>query len=702
HRIGRVAQLHRRLTYAPGWAVPLHWLSLLPLAAARAVGQVVAKRPTLVAGEFAAALAALFDAGVASSRRNLKRTRVVGWAAIDGLRMPTAELRERRAQQREAVAIAREGGIPRAPRTGFVSGGGIWAVLAMSLVGVVAYGSLFGAGAMAGGKLLPLSATVGELWANTGVGWRADGLGSWGAADPFATVLAVLGTLTFWSPSVSLIVLWFAALPLASLGAWLLARRVTSRRWLPILGAVAWPLAGPLVTALAAGDPAAVLVHVALPWLALLALSAPRSWAAAAGLALVLAVVGASAPVLIPALLAVWVVLLLSHPSAVHRLLGVPVPLAALFAPLIIDQIGRGTPLGVLADPGVAVPVTPASAWHLAVGDPAGSWLGWVSTLEAAGLPGTLAPIVVGVLVAPIIVLALLAMFLPGAGRALLALVAALLGFVTAVAAGQLLVASVGADPIAVSASSGVSLYWLGLTLAVLLALDSLGRASEPLGVLAGLMAALVALPMLLALLLGLADARPDTGRTLPALVGAIATTQPTIGTLLISTVDDGIEVDLQRGAGTTLDDQSTRARTAHDLGPNTELARIGGNLAFSSGFDATEALAPLGVGFVVVTPGGDPDLRRAVTDTLDANEHLTPVGESVAGELWRLDAELSSVQREASAAQEAWAGTVRVVLGILFGITALLALPFGGVRAPRAERSSDDPADTFDGSDDE
>src|SRR5690606_33800164 len=132
-----------------------------------------------VAGEFTAAFAAVFDAGVAGARRNVKRGRVVGWAAIDGLRMPTAEVRERHAQQREAAAIARAGGIPRAPRTGFVSGGGIWVVLVMSLVGVVAYGSLFGAGAISGGKLLPLSASLGELWANAGVGWRADGLGSW-------------------------------------------------------------------------------------------------------------------------------------------------------------------------------------------------------------------------------------------------------------------------------------------------------------------------------------------------------------------------------------------------------------------------------------------------------------------------------------------------------------------------------------------
>src|SRR5690606_13092063 len=135
-RVARAAQLHRRLTYAPAWAVPLHWLSLLPLAAARSIGHLIAKRPTLVAPELAAGLAAVVDTGVAGARTNLRRGRTLGWAAIEGLRMPTSEVRERRAQQAEALAIARAGGIPRAPRTGFVSGGGLWVLLAMALTGI--------------------------------------------------------------------------------------------------------------------------------------------------------------------------------------------------------------------------------------------------------------------------------------------------------------------------------------------------------------------------------------------------------------------------------------------------------------------------------------------------------------------------------------------------------------------------------------
>src|SRR5690606_41664646 len=155
----------------------------------------------------------------------------------------------------------------------------------------------------------------------------------------------------------------------------------------------------------------AVLVHVALPWLALLALSAARSWAASAGVALVLAVVGASAPVLIPALLLVWVMFLVSNPKSVHRLVLIPIPLAVLFAPLVIDQVSRGTPLAVLADPGHPVAQPSVSAWHLAVGDPNGSWLGWSLALEWAGVPADAAPIVVIALVSPLIVLALLSMF---------------------------------------------------------------------------------------------------------------------------------------------------------------------------------------------------------------------------------------------------------------------------------------------------
>jgi len=86
----RRAQLHRRLVYAPGAALLFHWLSLVPLAVLRSLGALLAKRPGVIGGEFGAAFRAAFDRGVTGARRNLHRTRALGWGAIAPLRVPWA------------------------------------------------------------------------------------------------------------------------------------------------------------------------------------------------------------------------------------------------------------------------------------------------------------------------------------------------------------------------------------------------------------------------------------------------------------------------------------------------------------------------------------------------------------------------------------------------------------------------------------
>src|SRR5690606_15902218 len=100
--ITRSAQLHRRLVYAPAASLLFHWLSLVPLAVLRSLGALLAKRPGVIGGEFAAAFRAAFAGGVAGARRNLHRTRRLGWDSIAPLRVPWADVRERRAQAREA------------------------------------------------------------------------------------------------------------------------------------------------------------------------------------------------------------------------------------------------------------------------------------------------------------------------------------------------------------------------------------------------------------------------------------------------------------------------------------------------------------------------------------------------------------------------------------------------------------------------
>src|SRR6478736_4691168 len=54
----RVAQLHRRLVYAPAVVAPLHWLTILPLALWRSIVDLARKQPGRIAAEWAAAAVA--------------------------------------------------------------------------------------------------------------------------------------------------------------------------------------------------------------------------------------------------------------------------------------------------------------------------------------------------------------------------------------------------------------------------------------------------------------------------------------------------------------------------------------------------------------------------------------------------------------------------------------------------------------------
>ncbi|MCU1417998.1 MAG: glycosyltransferase family 2 protein, partial [Schumannella sp.] len=251
HRLGRAAQLHRRMTYAPGGALPFHWLSLVPLAILRSIGHLLGKRPGLIGAELASGFVAAFDGTVSRARARLRGSRRIPWAAIAPLRVPPDELRERRAATRErANGTADE---PELVRASFFGGGGAWIVLLSAVIGIGVFWSLLQAQVLRGGALLPLGADVARLWANLAVRAREGAVDLIGPADPFSAVLAVLGSLTAWSPSFSLVLLWLASLPLAALGAWWCATRMSERRWPPLAAALLWMLAPPLLSALTDG-----------------------------------------------------------------------------------------------------------------------------------------------------------------------------------------------------------------------------------------------------------------------------------------------------------------------------------------------------------------------------------------------------------------------------------------------------------------
>jgi hypothetical protein len=651
----------------------------VPLALLRAVGQLIGKRPGRVVPELAAAVSAAFSPTVAPARAALARARTLGWSAIAPLRLQSSHARELAATRTSGVAAPGE---VELPRPGFFATGGAWTILALAAIGIIGFGSYLNATALAGGGLAPLSRTVPELWANPTT------------ADPFSWVLALLGTLFFWSPSTSIVALYLAALPLAGLAAWACAARFSTKGWAPAVAAVLWALAPPFLASLSTGHLGAVIAHLALPWLVLAAVNAAKSWSAVGAAALLFAVTVASAPVLGPVLAAAWLALAVARPRSLYRTWLIPLPTAVLFAPLVIAQLGRGTPLGLLADPGVVAMARTASGWQLALGSPAGGSNGWTALVQGLGLAPATALIIVAALLAPLAALAILALFLPGSRRAVPLLAVSLLGFLTAVVSAHLELSHSGAITVPVWAGSALSVYWLGLVGAAAVALEALASAVVIPALLSIVTSLVLAGPLVLSPLLGTSAVYESNGRLMPAFVTAQSATRPDLGTLVLVAQPDGsIAASVHHGAGTPLDKRST-LRATDIAAPDAELATIVGNLAGHSGADLRAQLGTAGITFVLVpeAPAGQAaTARNRVADSLDANPAFIGIGETTYGYLWRFTGEVTDKPAEPAAPLP------QLLTGVVFAGVALLAIPTGTRRRPvAAVEGQENPADTF------
>ena len=689
-RLRRRAQLHRRLVYAPAASVPVHWLSLLPLAVLRSLYQLVAKRPSAVGGEFAAALGTAFRPAVLTARRRLRRSRVTGWAALGGLRMSWARVRD--AARIEAVASP----APARQGPGFFSAGGAWIVLLAAIGGAVAFGRFAAAEAVTGGALLPLSSSPGQLWSHIGYGWRDIGTGFVGAADPFAIVLAVLGTLTFWAPSFSIVLVYLLALPLAALGAWFCVVRFTTRAWAAVVAAIAWCLAPSFLVALAGGHLGAVLAHLLLPPLVLALLDARRRWSRAALAALLFAATTACAPVLAPALVVGVIAWAAVNPRSAPRILGTPVLAVALFAPLAVQQFSRGAPLALLADPGAPVASAAASGWQLLLASAQTGGHGWDAFLGSLGVPAASAAIVVPALLAPVIVLAIFGMTTRRSYRVFACLALALLGMGTAVVSTHTELGMIGSTTAPIWAGSGLSLYWLGLIGAACLAIDALPRPSFALAPVLAVALVVLSTPWFVDAAAGSTAVQAGSGRILPAFASAAAADRPDLGTLQLTGEPNGaLSATVQRGTGTTLDQQSTLATTQSFLTEaDRELGILAGNIASRSAFDVAGTMQRLQLGFVLVSPAATDEVSASVrraTEALDGNPVLTPVAQTPAGQLWAFAPLAPGAAPTGPGPLETPLGVgVLVGQGVLVGLTILLAIPTTRRRRVRSERPVD------------
>lgn len=701
--VGRRAQLHRRLAYAPAIAVPLHWLSLLPLALWRSVVHLVGKRPGAVAPEWGAALASMLSVGaVARSRQAIRSFRAASWSSIATLRVTHTQLRHRlddgHGSERGAVSELR-----------FFSGGGAWAVLAALVVGIAAFFPLLAWPSIGGGELLPMRDSVAALWKDAGWGLRDLGLGVVGPADPFAAVLAVLGTLWPGSPSFAVVLLWLGALPLAVLGGWFAATRVTERAGLRILGGVLWALAPTFLVSLVQGRPAAVLLHLLLPWLFHAAVVAHRSWGASGAASLLAAATLACAPSLAPALTLLWalsMIMMLStgRVRGAVRIFWLLIPAAMMFAPLVYWQLRHGDPWALLADPGAVQPLAQASSdavgrLLVAQGFPAPGYGGWE---RLVGEP--LAPFA-ALLLVPVAVLALVSALSPRwrAGCALL--IATMTGLLTAILAVGVTVSFAQGDAVAIWPGTGLSLAWLGavggalVTLDTVVALPALRSAAA---LIAGSAVLVCAVPGLLAVNVGEAQIRNGTTSTLPALVAAHANDRVDSGTLVMTPLNDGsLSTQLVWGPSATLGAQTTMLSTATRV-QGDDLATDAVDLLSARDFDAAATLAGRGVGFVLLTSKpGQSDRARSMGDAaitaIDQRAGFVKAGDTPNGMLWQIDTAIAE-RAQPSEAQHAAGRLIGLAQLVMIIAALLLAIP---TRASRREararsrvvgRSADEP----------
>jgi GT2 family glycosyltransferase len=686
HRQARTSQLHRRISYAPAPVAFFEWLGLPVYAVLRVLWALIREQPGYMLGEFVAAFAVFFRPhSIVASRRRIRRHSSAGWPAIRQLRIDPKSVRTARMIDREAI-LASSGRQRR--ELHFISSGGLAVLAAAAVAAIALTWWAFPQTSLAGGGLAPLS-EIDQLW------WNTRPLGGV-PADPFTWVLALLGTLTFWNPSHALVLLMIAAIPLTALGAWIWAAQLTESRAARVLLSLGFALSPVLLGSLDAGRLPTLVLAIVLPWLLLAATRCRESWSWAGTASLLAAVALAAAPILIPAALVLVVVGLFTTLRGAARVLTTALMPAVLFAPKIVYALVNGRPLDLLRDPGVVAPFDAGTTWHLLLGFPEFGLEGWASILDGIGLGGPPATLLVGVLMAPIALLALLGLFTGRVAITVLNSVLGGLGMATAIAAAQLHLTVTGDQSVAVWTGSGLAVYWIAVLSLAAMGATTLRRGAAPV-VAVGLVAAVLAvMPVAGNLLLNRVPFVPASAQ-MPALVQAAGESDPDVRTLVLTPeAAHSVRAELVTGSGSRLDRIRSSLASPEETAADRDLAEVVGGLASVGGPDMRERLQDEGIGFVLLVNGGS-DLERAeLQRVFDQHASLASAGLTEQGLLWRVaDPEsVSDAQGDAGTrlggtsltGQTIWGIQLVVLLGMV-----LLALPTGEVtyRPERRKRPS-------------
>jgi hypothetical protein len=464
--------------------------------------------------------------------------------------------------------------------------------------------------------------------------------------------------------------------PLAFLGAWRLAAQITDATWVRVVAGLSfafWPV---LQQAQVEGRLTALISGLATPWLVIALLrvtqlgradkSTSQSWTWVATAGLLLAIIGASTPNLVPLILLGLVLLVLIRVKRVGYLLWVGLPLVAIFGPTALYYLlGLKDPLAIFADPGLALQSEP------------------VPFLSTFGLLST----------AGVALIALFALLRKRFGLAFSGWSLSLVSLASAYLVSSLKFPAVGVGQASletVNGSPSAPLIVVGLALSILVvvAIDGI-PAPNARRVIAAVSIAFAVLPGLALAAVSTPAVRYSDGRVVPSIVAAEAEQGSKLKLLVLTPSTDSaghkrLAAELVAGDGVHLDDLSLAYRFSISKlsdGKYSKIAQLVADLVSANGTPLTARLQEQHLGYILVPNGTSSELSE-LGIALDSVSELETVGATDFGRLWRVREPL---QPEVVDQGSPWSITKIVQIVILLGFV-LMAVPSRTARRRASE----------------
>ncbi len=660
HRADREAAVHVLLAQASTPAAPFVALRLLAGSVVRGGAYLLGKDIAAARDEVAAVGAlALHPGRIRRSHERVTRTTTESSRAVRSLR-PTAASQARVSLEALAGVLTTSGASspstsvsalesgPVGDDADFMDSGGsgltrrvlsapsvIMCVVLVVLAIIGTRGLWLGDGVLQGGALLPSPSGAGDLWATYTQAWHDVGPGSPTPSSPYLAVVAAVATILLGKAPAAVTVLLLLGIPMAGWAAYVALRGVVASRMIRIWAAAAYALLPAMTGAVASGRIGTTIAAIALPFAlrSLVQTCGPRgTWRRAAGSAILVAVVLATAPSL-------WLVLLVAgligalylvrrEGAATNAVLARL--LIALLAPLVLllpwSAYALVNPATLLLEPGLSSgPIT----------DP--GLTPWDVLLLHPGGPGmTPLWITFGIVLA-----GLLALLRSDRRRTIGALaVLGALGLGLGLIQTVVLVTPPGTMT-EVRPWPGQATLLLGLALIAMSAVAADGLRDRLVGssfTFGQPVAGAVAVTALLApILSGAAFAvgldivvRKAPPEAVPAFVAADAESPQAPRTLVLADNRSGlVQYTLINGAGPSLGDAETGPPASAWQALDPYVAAV----VSGRGGDEIEALAGYGIRYVLLAPGSS----RALIPTLDGEPGLRRLSSAGGEVLWRV-----------------------------------------------------------------